>query len=142
MPRILAIDYGTKRLGLAVTDPQGIIATPLDTVASHEIMNYLVNYISKEEVRCIVMGDPKTLHNKDSETSEHVHTFANALKKKFPAIPIHFVDERFTSLIAKNSLIESGQNKKTRRDKAVLDRVSATIILQTWLEQQQHKHIL
>lgn len=142
MPRILAIDYGTKRVGLAVTDPQGIIATALTTVSSHEIMAYLENYTQKEKVKCFVLGDPITLNNSGSETTTLVHTFANALKKKFPHIPVHLIDERFTSLIAQRSLIESGQNKKTRRDKSVLDKVSATLLLQSYLEQQQHRNIL
>ncbi len=142
MARILAIDYGTKRVGLSVTDPQGMIATVLETVPSHEVMNYLESYLKKEEVKCFVIGDPKTLANEDSETSKLVHTFASALKKKFPNIPVHLFDERFTSLIAQRSLIESGQSKKTRRDKSVLDKVSATLLLQSYLEQQQHKNIL
>ena len=142
MPRILAIDYGTKRVGLAVTDPQGIIANALETVPSHEVMNYLERYLQKEEIKSFVIGDPKTLGNTDSETSKLVHTFATALKKKFPHIPIHLIDERFTSLMAQRSLIESGQSKKTRRDKTVLDKVSATILLQSYLDQQKFKNIL
>ena len=142
MPRILAIDYGTKRVGLAVTDPQGIIANVLDTVPSHEVMIYLQNYIQRENVKCFVLGDPITLNNSVSETNNLVHTFANALKKKFPDIPVHLVDERFTSLIAQRSLIQSGQNRKIRSDKSVLDKVSATLILQSYLEQQQHRNIL
>ena len=142
MPRILAIDYGTKRVGLAVTDPLGIIATGLETVPSHEVMAYLDNYLHKEEVKCFVLGDPKTLKGTTSETTKLVHTFASALKKKFPHIPIHLIDERFTSMIAQRSLIEGGQNLKTRRDKSVLDKVSATILLQAFLDQQQFRNIL
>jgi putative Holliday junction resolvase len=142
MSRILAIDYGTKRIGLAVTDPQGIIANVLDTVPSHEVMAYLQNYIQKENVKCFVLGDPKSLNDSDSDTSKHVYIFANALKKKFPQIPVHLMDERFTSLIAQRSLIQSGQSRKTRRDKSVLDKVSATLLLQSYLEQQQHRNIL
>lgn len=142
MPRILAIDYGTKRVGLAVTDVQGIIATALATVPSHEIMNYLQSYFQKEVVTDIVLGYPKTLTDSVSETTKLVQVFANALKKKFPQISIQLVDERFTSLIAQRSLLESGQNKKTRRDKSVLDRVSATILLQSYLEQQQFRNTI
>lgn len=142
MPRILAIDYGTKRIGLAVTDPLGIIATALDTVPAHEVMAYLEKYIQKEDVKCFVLGDPKTLNDSDSDTTKHVHTFANTLRKKFPKIPVHLLDERFTSLIAQRSLIESGQSLKTRKDKSVLDKVSATLLLQSYLEQQQHRNIL
>ena len=142
MPRIIAIDYGTKRVGLAVTDPLGIIATALDTVPSHEVMLYLENYIRKEEIKCFVLGDPKTLKDTISDTTNLVHTFAKALKKKFPDIPVHLIDERFTSMIAQRSLVESGQSRKTRRDKSVLDKVSATLLLQSYLEQQQHRNIL
>jgi len=140
MPRIIAIDYGTKRVGLAVTDPQGIIATALATVASHEVMNYLVTYFNKETVEAIVVGHPVTLSNTNSLTTKLTETFAAALKKKFPHLPVHLHDERFTSLIAKRSLIESGQNKKTRKDKTVLDKVSATILLQSYLEQQHFRN--
>ncbi len=142
MPRIIAIDYGTKRVGLAVTDPHGIIASALDTIASHEVVNYLMNYVLKEDVKCFVLGDPKNLNDTDSETSKLVHTFANALKKRFPEIPVHLYDERFTSKLAAQSMIDSGQSRKTRRDKGALDKVSATLLLQSWLEQQHYKNIL
>ena len=132
----MAIDYGTKRIGLAVTDPQRIIATALDTVLSHQIIQYLDNYFKKETVETIILGYPKTLADTISSTTKLVEKFATVLKKKFPHIPIEFVDERFTSLLAKRSLIESGQNKKTRRDKSVLDKVSAVIMLQSYLDQQ------
>lgn len=141
MPRILAIDYGTKRVGLAVTDPRGIIANALTTLSAHEVMAYLSNYTGKEEVKCFVLGEPKTMKDSISDTTKLVHKFANELKKKFPHIPVHLVDERFTSLIAQRSLIESGQNKKTRSDKSILDKVSATLLLQSYLE-QQHRNIL
>ena len=132
----MAIDYGTKRIGLAVTDPQRIIATALDTVLSHQIIQYLDNYFKKETVETIILGYPKTLADTISSTTKLVEKFAIVLKKKFPHIPIEYVDERFTSLLAKRSLIESGQNKKTRRDKSVLDKVSAVIMLQSYLDQQ------
>lgn len=139
MPRILAIDYGTKRVGLAVTDSLGIIATPLTTVLSHELFSFLDNYFSKEEVESILVGDPKDLSNQDSDTTRFVTLFAQTLQKKFPLIPVHRYDERFTSLMATKSLIESGQSKKTRRDKAIIDKVSATLLLQSYLNQLSFK---
>ena len=136
MSRILAIDYGTKRIGLAVTDPQRIIATALATISGNEIMKYLDTYLQKEKVETIIIGYPKTLAGTVSATAKLVQSFVSVLKKKFPAMPIELVDERFTSLIAQRSLIESGQRKKTRRDKSVLDKISAVIILQSYLDQQ------
>lgn len=129
----MAIDYGTRRCGIAVTDPTQTIASALDTVPTKSIFEYLHHYTTKEEVALIIVGEPKRLNNTDSETTRMVHGFCRLLQTKFPAIPVRLFDERFTSKIASRSLLESGQSRKVRRDKGVLDRVSATILLQDYL---------
>jgi putative Holliday junction resolvase len=134
MPRILAIDYGKKRTGLAVTDPLKIIATALTTVETKELLRFLKDYTSRESVEAFVMGLPKTLTNEDSENAQYVRKFAAVLQKEFPAIPLHFADERFTSAIAKQTMIDGGMKKKDRKVKANVDKISATLILQTFLE--------
>jgi putative Holliday junction resolvase len=134
MGRILAIDYGIKRTGIAVTDPLRIIATPLDTVASTELQEFLKAYLKKETVDEFVVGMPKTLKNEDSETAPLVRLFVEELRKLFPEKKINLVDERFTSTIAKRAMIEGGMKKSDRRDKANVDKISATIILQSFLE--------
>jgi putative Holliday junction resolvase len=134
MPRILAIDYGTKRTGLAVTDPLKIIATALTTVESKELLKFLKEYTAKEEVEAFVLGMPKTLSNEDSENAKYVKIFAENLKKEIPSIPLYYADERFTSSIAKQSMIDGGMKKKDRRIKSNVDKISATLILQTFLE--------
>jgi len=139
MGRILAIDYGTKRCGLAVTDPTCTIATSLDTVATRDIFSYLTSYFGREKVQRIIIGEPRRLNNTSSSTTLLTHQFAQQMMKKFPEIPCSLFDERFTSLIAERSLIESGQSKKTRRSKDVLDRVSATIPLQDYLSFSENK---
>jgi putative holliday junction resolvase len=131
--RIIAIDYGTKRTGLAVTDPLRIIATALDTVETPNILTFLTGYFKKETVDEIVVGMPRTLKNEDSETAPAVRIFADQLKQKFPEKPIHFVDERFTSSIARQTMIDGGMKKKDRRNKSNVDKISATLILQTYL---------
>ena len=137
MGRILAIDYGLKRTGLAVTDPQQIIATALDTIETKNLESYLTDYFQKEPIEEIAMGLPKTLNNQDSETAPAVRKFADVLKQKFPNVPIHFVDERFTASIAKQTMIQGGMKKKDRRDKMNVDKISATLILQTYMEMKQ-----
>jgi putative Holliday junction resolvase len=134
MARILAIDYGTKRVGLAVTDPLKIIASSLDTVHAKDIITYLTNYLAKEEVECFVVGLPKRLDGSDSQSAVHVENFVNLLRKKFPNIPIQRVDERFTSTIATRSLLEMGLKKKDRANKGNIDQVSAVLILQTYMQ--------
>ena len=134
MGRILAIDYGSKRTGLAVTDPIGIIATPLTTVLTKDLIIFLKDYIEKEEVNKIVIGMPKTLRNEDSENAGGVRKMIVILSKTFPTLPIKTVDERFTSSIAMDALIRGGMKKKDRRDKGNIDKVSATLILQSYLE--------
>lgn len=134
MGRILAIDYGRKRVGIAVTDPQRIIATGLQTVATHELMPFLQQYVSREKIDLFVIGHPKQMNNCDSECMTYIKPFLSALKRKFPDIPVEMYDERFTSLLAHKALIEGGAKKKTRQDKALIDTMSATIILTSYLE--------
>lgn len=133
MGRILAIDYGKKRTGLAVTDPLRIIATPLETVLTHELMNYLSGYLKKEVVDEFVVGMPKTLKNEDSEIAPLVRAFVEQLGKVFPDKKIHLADERFTSRMAMQAMIEGGMKKKDRQIKGNVDKISATIILQSFL---------
>jgi putative Holliday junction resolvase len=134
MGRILAIDFGTKRTGVAVSDPNRMIATSLDTVPTHQIIKFIQDYLSRETVDIIVVGHPKHLDNTESSTTQLTNQFVNKLKKEFTTVKIDKYDERFTSKIASQSLIESGQSKKVRRDKSILDQVSATILLQDYLE--------
>lgn len=133
MARILAIDYGTKRCGLAVTDPLQMIASPMDTVSTETLLDYLERYFAAESVECIVLGDPKRLNNTGSEITHLTNRFAQKLKHRFPNIPIARFDERLTSKMAAQSMVESGQSKKVKNDKGMLDRVSAAILLQNYL---------
>jgi len=134
MGRIVAIDYGLKRTGIAVTDPLRIIATPLDTVPTHTLMVFLKTYVAREPVDEFVVGIPKTLKNEDSAIAPQVRKFIGALKKTFPDRPVHEADERFTSTLAQRALIEGGMKKKDRQVKGNTDKVSATIILQSFLD--------
>lgn len=137
MARLLAIDYGTKRVGLAVTDPLKIIASTLDTVHAKDVIVYLKNYTAKEEVELFVVGLPKRLDGSDSQSAVHVENFVNLLRKNFPNTPIERVDERFTSTIATRSLLEMGLKKKDRANKGNVDQVSAVLILQTYMQMVQ-----
>ncbi len=134
MSRILAIDYGSKRTGFAVTDPSQIIATPLDTVETKSALLFLTNYMKKEEVEKIVIGMPKNLQNEDTDSTLAVRKFIAVLKRSFDNIPVIEVDERFTSKMAFQSMITGGVKKKDRKNKATIDKLSATIILQSYLE--------
>ena len=138
MGRIVAIDYGKKRIGLAVSDPCRIIATGLQTVLSHEIFKFLQDYITHEKVDLFVVGHPKQMGNQDSESMAYIRPFLTALKRKFPEIPIVMYDERFTSVLAHKALVEGGAKRKTRQDKALIDTMSATIILTSYMEQQRN----
>jgi len=135
MGRILAIDYGTKRTGLAVTDPLKIIATALTTVRTCDLISFLKDYFAKEKVDHVVIGMPTTLRNELSENATHVKTFEKIFKKTFPAISISEMDERFTSTIAHQAMIAGGLKKMERRNKEIVDSISATIILQSYMEQ-------
>jgi putative Holliday junction resolvase len=138
LARILAIDYGRKRIGLAVTDPMQIIANGLDTVAAKDALDYLEKYLQKEEVECFVIGYPKQLNNEDSESMKYLKPFLGELKKKFPEMKVELVDERFTSKIAFQAMIDGGLKKKQRQNKAMIDKVSATIILQSYMETKRN----
>ena len=133
MGRILAIDYGTKRSGLAVTDPLQIIATALETVETPRLIAYLKDYLTKEQVDEIVLGLPKQLNNTDSETAPYVRELAEKINENFPGITVCYVDERFTSKIALRAMVEGGMKKKDRRVKGNVDKISATLILQSYL---------
>ncbi|GAB4408714.1 MAG: Holliday junction resolvase RuvX [Microscillaceae bacterium] len=136
MARILAIDYGRKRTGLAVTDPLQIIATALDTVSTSELITFLQQYLRQETVEALVLGWPTKLDGQDTDTTSEVESLFHSLQKLFPDVPVHKHDERFTSKMALNALIEGGTSKKYRRQKANIDKVSAVIILQSFLESQ------
>ncbi|NRA93332.1 MAG: Holliday junction resolvase RuvX [Psychroserpens sp.] len=137
MARLLAIDFGTKRIGIAVTDELQIIASGLTTVNSNEIFDFLKDYISREEVEYFIVGEPKQLNNEASESEPAIAKFLIQLAKTFPEIPIKRVDERFTSKMAFQTMIDSGLSKKKRQNKALVDQISATIILQSYLSSQQ-----
>jgi putative Holliday junction resolvase len=134
MGRILAIDYGRKRTGIAVTDPGGMIASPLTTVATHELMDYLKKYIAAEDVECLVVGEPRQMDYSASEAEKFITPFIRHFSKAFPGLAIRRVDERFTSKMASEVIAGSGIGRKARRDKSLVDKVSAAIILQTYLE--------
>lgn len=135
MPRILSIDYGLKRTGLAVTDPLQIIATGLTTVESKQLIPFLKNYFSKEEVELIIIGEPKNWDDTDTHATPLVEKCIKRLQKNFPKIPIKKVDERYTSKMAKDAMLEMGLKKKQRRDKKLVDVIAATILLQEYLRQ-------
>src|SRR5215212_1059611 len=130
MSRILAIDYGLKRTGLAVTDPLKIIATGLTTVESKQLIPFLKNYFSKEEVELIIIGEPKNWDDTDTHATPLVEKCVKELEKNFPAIPIKKVDERYTSKMAKDAMLEMGLKKSQRREKGLVDVIAATIMLQ------------
>ena len=134
MGRILAIDYGSKRVGIAVTDELQLIANPLTTIPTKDIFSFLHNYIAREQVDCIVVGEPLQMNNKPSESVLFIDPFVKHLRKVFPEMKVERVDERFTSLMATNSIRESGVNRKRRQDKALVDTISATLILQSYME--------
>jgi len=133
LARILALDYGTIRTGIAVTDELQIIASGLTTVDTKKIFSFLTTYLKNEHVELFVVGEPKQMNNKVSESEQFILPFIEKLKSTFPKIPIKRVDERFTSKMAFQSMIDSGLKKKKRQNKALIDEISATIILQTYL---------
>lgn len=135
MGRILAIDYGLKRCGIAVTDPLKIIAQALSTVPTTQIMSFLENYLTQEDVEILVVGLPKQMNNTPSETEPHIAGFIKRFSQKFPKIPIVRIDERFTSKISQQTLLLGGATKKQRQNKELIDAISATLILQTYLGQ-------
>lgn len=133
MGRILAIDYGQKRVGLAVTDPLKITANGLDTVPVHEIFDYLKKYLGKEDVEKFVVGLPRQMSGEFSASMQYIEPFVKGLQRTFPDKEVIYVDERFTSSIAQKAILEAGLKKKDRQNKALVDKVAATIILQTYL---------
>lgn len=134
MARILAIDYGKKRTGLAVTDELQLIANGLTTVATVELEKYILDYVKREPVERIVVGLPKQMNNRPSENMGRITPFVNRLRKLLPTIPVEYYDERFTSVLAHQAILASGIGKMARRDKALVDEISATIILQSYME--------
>lgn len=137
MPRILAIDYGVKRTGIAVTDSLKIIATSLQTVETRSLLSFLKEYFSKEEVECVVIGSPLNLNGTEQDLEKRIRSFIVDLKNNFPALKIERFDERFTSKMAGQTIRDAGIGKMKRRNKSLVDKVSATIILQNYLEQKQ-----
>ncbi len=140
MGRILAIDYGKKRSGIAVTDILQIIANGLTTVPTNELLTFLADYVSKEPVDKIIIGYPRQMNNEDSENMKNIEPFIRSLSKKIPTIPVEFIDERFTSVMAHRAMIDGGLKKKARQNKELVDEISATIILQSYLESLKFKH--
>ena len=139
MGRILAIDYGQKRVGLAVTDEGQIIATALDTVHSKDIFQYLKDYTRKEKVDSFVVGEPKQMNNQMSDSVKFIDPFVRKLKKEFPDIELERYDERFTSKIAFQTMISAGLKKKDRQNKATIDKISAVLILQSYMKYKSAK---
>ena len=137
MARILSIDYGQKRTGLAVTDPLQIIAGGLATVSTSGLFDWLKDYLSKESVERIIIGEPKQTNGQPSENLARVQQFVNRWKKAFPEVPIEYYDERFTSVLAHQAMIDGGLKKKARQDKGLVDEISATIILEDYLRSRK-----
>ena len=137
MARILSIDYGKKRTGIAVTDPLQIVAGGLATVSTSELLNWLADYVAREQVELIVVGEPRQNNGQPSENYPRVMQFVKSLKRRLPRIPVEMYDERFTSVLAHQAMIDGGLRKKARQDKALVDEISATIILQSYLESRK-----
>lgn len=140
MARILSIDYGKKRTGLAVTDPLRLIAGGLATVSTSELFNYLQDYIKKEQVEKVIIGKPLQTNGEPSENLNRVQQFVNRWKKAIPQIPIEYYDERFTSVLAHRAILDCGIGKKARQNKALVDEISATILLQDYMESRLYKN--
>ena len=137
MARILSIDYGKKRTGLAVTDPLQLIAGGLATVATSDLFDYLSGYVTHEEVERIVIGEPRQPNGQPSENLQRVEQFVNRWRKQMPQIPIDYYDERFTSVLAHRAMIDGGLKKKARQDKALVDEISATILLEDYMRSRK-----
>ena len=134
MGRIVALDVGQKRTGIAVTDPMQVIATGLCTQPTHEVVHFLKEYLAANEVELLVVGEPQTVHGEPSESMQFIMPLLKHIERTFPELPIQMHDERFTSRMAQRAILESGAKKKQRQDKGLVDKVSATIILQSFLE--------
>lgn len=137
----MAIDYGRKRCGIAVTDTLQIIANGLTTVGSGELLNFIRNYVASEPVECIVVGLPKQVNNQPSENMRYVTAFVNTLHKQLPEMKVELYDERFTSVIAHRTMIDAGLGRMARRNKELVDEISATIILQDYLERKKYNSL-
>ena len=137
MNRIIGIDYGRKRIGLAVSDPLGMFASPLETVPPAKIIEYLKNYAEREGISLFVVGWPMNLDNTPAQSARFVEEFLRRLRKNFPGTPVELEDERFTSVLAHRAMIDGGMKKMDRRDKAVVDKISAAIILQSYLDRKK-----
>lgn len=137
MSRIIAIDYGKKRTGIAVSDTLQMIANGLTTVPTHELLAFIMDYVAKEPVERILVGLPKQMNNEASENMKRIELFVRSLQKRLPDMPVEYVDERFTSVLAHRTMLEAGLKKKDRQNKALVDEISATIILQTYLENRR-----
>lgn len=135
--RILAIDYGKKRTGLAVTDPLQLIANGLTTVETKNLEAFVLDYVSREPVERIILGQPRQMNGEDSENMCRITPFVNRLRKLLPDTPVELFDERFTSVLAHRTMLESGISRKARQNKALVDEISATIILQGWMESKK-----
>jgi len=140
MSRILAIDYGTKRVGIAVSDPLQIIANGLDTIPNERLMDFLKDYTSREEVETFIVGEPLDMNDEVTATTKLVYSFVKKLEETFPDIPVKLVDERMTSIEAGRILVKSGVKKKKRREKGRIDRISAILILQDYLESLRYQN--
>lgn len=138
----MAIDYGQKRSGIAVTDPLQLFATGLETVASHSLISFLTRYFATEQIDSVVVGEPKDMNNQASDASRFIEPFVRKLRQTFPGLIIERYDERFTSKMALQSMIDAGLGRKKRQDKALIDTISATIMLQSYLESIKHKKLL
>lgn len=137
MERIIGIDFGRKRTGLAVSDPLGIFASPLDTVPAAKIIDYLKNYAQKETIVLFVVGMPVNMNGAPSQAAADVEVFLRTLRNAFPAVPVQLEDERFTSVLAHRAMIDGGMKASRRRDKAEVDKISASIILQSYLDRKK-----
>lgn len=137
MSRIVAIDYGKKRTGIAVSDTLQLIAGGLTTVPTSELLAFISNYVAREPVERIIVGMPRQMSGEDSENMKRIRPFVQTLRKQLPHIPVEYVDERFTSVLAHRTMLEAGLKKKERQNKALVDEVSAVIILQTYLESKK-----
>ena len=133
MSRILSIDYGRKRCGIAVTDPLKITANALDTIPTHTLLGWLDDYFKREQVELVVLGKPTQMNGADSQSMEYIRPFIKQFEQRFPDIPLQLFDERFTSVLAHKAMIEGGMKKKQRQDKAVVDKIAACIILEDYL---------
>lgn len=140
MSRILAIDYGKKRTGIAVTDPLQLIANGLTTVETPQLEAFIMDYVGREEVECIVVGKPTQNNGEASENMRRIEPFVNRLRKVLPAIPVEYCDERFTSVLAHQAMLDGGLKKKDRQNKALVDEISACIILQSYMEARRIKN--